>query len=278
LRERIPVYWSHCGSYRMRNPDIVKTPPVRTYDDMTRLGAEVKARGFHALKTNTALEIDGKLEAYRPGFVVGRGFPERNWDDFIATSAAKTVEAFRAGCGSDIGIMLDTNFHFRTEGFRRIADAVGPAKLTWLELDMHDPQSIALIRRGAPCPIASGETLLERRDFRPYFEHYAFDTAIVDVIWNGFAESLKIAALADLYEVNVAPHNFYGHLASAISAHFCAAVPNFRIMEIDIDGVPWRDEIVDKPPLFENGDYVLPKGPGWGVEVDEAGLRAHPVR
>ena len=278
LRERIPVYWSHCGSYRMRNPDIVKTPPVRTYDDMTRLGAEVKARGFHALKTNTALEIDGKLEAYRPGFVVGRGFPERNWDDFIATSAAKTVEAFRAGCGPDIGIMLDTNFHFRTEGFRRIAEAVGPAKLTWLELDMHDPQSIALIRRDAPCPIASGETLLERRDFRPYFEHYAFDTAIVDVIWNGFAESLKIAAMADVYEVNVAPHNFYGHLASAISAHFCAAVPNFRIMEIDIDGAWWRDELVDKPPVLEDGDYIVPKGPGWGVEVNEAGLKKHPVR
>ena len=80
----------------------------------------------------------------------------------------------------------------------------------------------------------------------PIFEAYAFDTAIVDVIWNGFYESLKIAAMADVYEVNVAPHNFYGHLASAISAHFCAAVPNFRIMEIDIDGVPWRDEIVDR--------------------------------
>jgi L-alanine-DL-glutamate epimerase-like enolase superfamily enzyme len=278
LRERIPVYWSHCGSYRLRNPDIVKTPAVRTYDDMTRLGAEVRAKGYHALKTNIALEVDGKLIAYRPGFVVGRGFPERNWDDFIAQSAARTVEAFRAGCGPDVGIMLDTNFHFRTEGFRRIAEAVGPAKLTWLELDMHDPQSIALIRRDAPCPIASGETLLERRDFRPYFEQYAFDTAIVDVVWNGFAESLKIAALADLYEVNVAPHNFYGHLASAISAHFCAAVPNFRIMEIDIDGVPWRDDIVSTSPVFENGDYILPKGPGWGVEVDEAGLKAHPVK
>ena len=135
---------------------------------------------------------------------------------------------------------------FPTEGFRRIAEAVGPAKLTWLELDTHDPKSIALIRRDAPCPIASGETLLERRDFRPYFEAYAFDTAIVDVIWNGFTKSLKIAAMADVYEVNVAPHNFYGHLASAISAHFCAAVPNFRIMEIDIDGVPWRDEIVER--------------------------------
>jgi galactonate dehydratase len=278
LRDRIPVYWSHCGSYRMRNPDIVGTPPVRTYNDMTKLGAEVKARGFTALKTNIALEIDGKLTAYRPGFVVGRGFPERNWDAFIARSAARTVEAFRAGCGPDVGIMLDLNFHFRTEGFRRMAEAIGPARLTWLELDVHDPKSIALLRRDAPCPIASGETLLERRDFRPYFENYAFDTAIVDVIWNGFMESLKIAAMADVYEVNVAPHNFYGHLASVISAHFCAAVPNFRIMETDIDSVPWRDEIVSAPPIIENGDLILPKGPGWGIEVDEAGLRAHPPK
>jgi len=278
LRDRIPVYWSHCGSYRMRNPDLCGTPAVRSYDDMARTGEEVRKKGFTACKTNIAMEVDGRLRAYRPGFVVGKGFPERNWDAFIARSAAKTVEAFRAGAGPDVGIMLDTNFHFRTEGFKRIADAVGPTGLTWLELDIHDPKSIAMIRRDAPCPIASGETLLERRDFRPYLEAYAFDTAIVDVIWNGFAESLKIASMADVYEVNVAPHNFYGHLASAISAHFCAAVPNFRIMEIDIDGVPWRDEIVDNPPVFENGDYILPKGSGWGVEPNEEAMRRHPPK
>ena len=278
LRDRIPVYWSHCGSYRMRNPDICGTPPVKSYEDMTKVGEEVRAKGFTACKTNIAIEVDGKLRAYRPGFVVGKGFPERNWDAFIARSAAKTVEAFRKGCGPDVGVMLDTNFHFRTEGFLQIAEAVGPAKLTWLELDVHDPRSIALIRRDSPCPIASGETLLERRDFRPYFENYAFDTAIVDVIWNGFYESLKIASLADVYEVNVAPHNFYGHLASAISAHFCAAVPNFRIMEIDIDGVPWRDDIVDHPPVFEKGDYVLSNRPGWGVEPNEAAIKARPPK
>jgi len=216
IRDRIPVYWSHCGSYRMRNSVLVGEPAVTTYDDFTRVGAEVKAKGFRCLKTNIAIELDGKITAYRPGFVVGRGFPERNWDDFIARSAARTVEAFRKGCGPDVGIMLDTNFHFRTEGFRRIAEAVGPTRLTWLELDAHDPKSIALIRRDSPVPIASGETLLERRDFRPYFEAYAFDTAIVEVVWNGFYESLKIAAMADVYEVNVAPHNFYGHLASAM--------------------------------------------------------------
>jgi len=55
-------------------------------------------------------------------------------------------------------------------------------------------------------------------------------------------------------------------------------VPNFRIMEIDIDCVPWRDEIVDNSPVFENGDYILPKGPGWGVEPNEAALLKHPPK
>jgi galactonate dehydratase len=104
------------------------------------------------------------------------------------------------------------------------------------------------------------------------------DVAIIDVIWNGYMESLKIAAMADVYEVNVAPHNFYGHLSSVISAHFCAAVPNFRIMETDIDSVPWRDELVDRPPTIENGEFVLPSGPGWGVEVNEAAVRARPPK
>lgn len=277
VRERIPVYWSHCGSYRLRNPDLVGAPAIRHYEDLTKLGEEVRARGFKALKTNIALETDGTLAAYRPGFVVGRGFPERNWDRRIARAAADTVQAFRAGTGPDVGIMLDLNFHFRAEGFRRVGEALADAALTWLELDIHDPLSLKLLRRDFPCPLASGETLLERRDFRPYFENYAMDVAIVDVVWNGFAESLKIAAMADVYDVNVAPHNFYGHLASAISAQFCAAVTNFRIMEIDIDSVRWRDDFVKSPPVIEGGDYLVPAGPGWGVEVNEEGLRAHAV-
>ena len=83
--------------------------------------------------------------------------------------------------------MLDINFHFKTEGFRRIAEAVGADSASPGSRSTRTiRKSIALIRRDAPCPIASGESLLERRDFRPFFEAYAFDTAIVDVIWNGF--------------------------------------------------------------------------------------------
>jgi L-alanine-DL-glutamate epimerase-like enolase superfamily enzyme len=84
--------------------------------------------------------------------------------------------------------------------------------------------------------------------------------------------------MAEAYEVNVAPHNYYGHLCSAISAAFCAVVPNFRIMEIDIDSVAWRDELFLNPPVIENGELLLPKAPGWGIEVNEAAVRAHPPR
>ena len=49
-------------------------------------------------------------------------------------------------------------------------------------------------------------------------------------------------------------------------------------MEVDVDSVRWRDELVMTQPVFEDGDYVLPTGPGWGVEVNEAALRAHPAK
>ncbi len=276
VRRRIPVYWSHCGSYRARYAELLGVPRVHSYDDLSRLAEEVKSRRFAALKTNVMLSDGKTLSAYRPGFGYSKGFPELNWNHDIAQAAFDTVNAFRAGGGPSLGIMLDLNFNYKTEGFMRIADAVAPVKLNWLEIDTHDPTSLALIRKSAQCPIASCETLCERRDFKPFFEAYAMDVPIIDVIWNGYMESLKIAAMADVYEMNVAPHNFYGHLSSVISAHFCAAVPNLRIMETDIDAVPWRDELVDAPPLIENGEFVLPTRPGWGVEVNEAAVRAHP--
>ena len=278
VRKRIPVYWSHCGSYRARYPELLGVPRVRSYDDLSRLAEEVKGKGFAALKTNVMIHDGKTLASYRPGFGYSKGFPELNWSPDIVRAAFDTVNAFRVGGGPSLGIMLDLNFNYKTEGFMRIVDAVAPVKLNWVEIDTHDPASLALIRERAQCPIASCETLCERRDFKPFFEAYAMDVPIIDVIWNGYMESLKIAAMADVYEMNVAPHNFYGHLSSVISAHFCAAVPNLRIMETDIDAVPWRDELVDHPPVIENGEFVLPTRPGWGVEVNEAAVRAHPPK
>src|SRR6201992_1265562 len=68
VRTRIPVYWSHCGTYRVRNAAALGVPPLRTYDDVAVLGAEVKRRGFKALKTNI-MPFDGeKLVSFGQGF------------------------------------------------------------------------------------------------------------------------------------------------------------------------------------------------------------------
>jgi galactonate dehydratase len=64
--------------------------------------------------------------------------------------------------------------------------------------------------------------------------------------------------VAEAYEVNVAPYNFNGHLGSLISADMCAVVPNFKVMEIDIEEVIWKVDIVTHPSVIENGDLVLP--------------------
>ncbi len=178
-----------------------------------------------------------------------------------------------------MGIHLDINFNFKTEGFKRIAEAVAPFNLTWLEIDTHDAPALAEIKRGAHCPIASCETLHGRREFKPFFDHYATDVAIVDVIWNGLNESLKIASMADVYEINVAPHNFYGHLCSAISATFSASRAEFPR-----HGDRYRQRTVARRvlyrpyPTIENGEFVLPNGPGWGIDVNEKAVRARPPK
>jgi len=104
------------------------------------------------------------------------------------------------------------------------------------------------------------------------------DLDIIDTPWNGVWQSMKIASAAEAHEVNVAPHNFYGHLCTMMNAHFAAAVPNLRIMETDIDRLAWDDELVDHPPLFENGHLIVPERPGWGCVPNEAAIRARPPK
>ena len=127
-------------------------------------------------------------------------------------------------------------------------------------------------------PVASCECLFGRKDYRPFFENQSMDVAIIDTPWNGVAESLKIASMADAFEVNVAPHNFYGHLATMQSAAFCAVAPNVRIMEFDPDMVPWQDDLFTVRPDIRDGYLHLPTGPGWGTDVNEEAVRAHPGR
>ena len=133
-----------------------------------------------------------------------------------------------------------------------------------------------MIKDAVKTPISSCENLYGARQYRPFFEKHAMDVASIDIIWNGFIRSKQIADMAEVYEMNVTPHNYNGHLSTFISAQFCALIPNLRIMEYDVDDVPWRDELFTNLPKIKDGMMEVPKGPGWGTEVNEKVLREHP--
>jgi len=281
VRDRIRLYWSHCGTYRVSWWESMKLPAVRTLDDVVTLGKEVKARGYTGLKTNVLLLEDGDSRGPRghvPGFARGDSFPELNPERYALDAIRDQLAAFREGAGPGMDIMVDLNFNYKTEGYLQMARAMEPFNLFWVEMDTRDPKALHYIRSHTTVPIASCECLFGRKDYRPYFEQQSMDVAIIDVPWNGLAESVKIASMADTYEVNIAPHNFYSHLATMMSAHLAAVAPNLRIMEIDPDYIPWQDEFVTVKPTIKDGYLELPTGPGWGTEINEEAVRAHPPK
>ena len=280
LRKRLPLYWSHCGTTRVRHAELLgpRVPALRTLDDVAKLGKEVAARGFGCLKTNVLLFDHNNPRNYRPGFGSGHGHPALNVDPRMIGAIHDLLFSFRHGAGPNMGLMLDLNFNFRPEGFGQIARAMEDLKLVWLEMDLHEPRALAAIRHSTTTPIASLETIYGRRALRPYLDAQAVEVAIIDVQWNGMMEAMRMASLIDSHEINVAAHNYHGQLSTLMGAHFCAAVPNFRIMEICVDDVPWIDELFSHKPVIELGVYVMPERPGWGVDVIEEAVRAHPPK
>src|SRR5207244_13364120 len=138
------------------------------------------------------------------------------------------------------------------------------------------PVSLSAVRRASSSPICSRENPYTNRGFRPFFETAAMDVASVDVIWNGSHQAKKIPDLAETFEVNCAPHNYYSHPATFISAQWCAAIPNVRMLEVDVDDVPWREQLTTAVPEIRDGTLTIPSGPGWAADVNEDVLQEHP--
>ena len=275
LREEVRLYWSHCGTTRTAHYRHVRCEPLRNLSDVSALGREVVARGYTALKTNIIFPGDAPF-AYFPGFARGPGTTDQAITPRLLDHIVSIIATFREAVGPNIDINLDLNFNFKPEACRRIARALEPYNLLWLEIDMYDPQSIRDIRDSTSTPICTGENLIYMREFIPYFELRAADVFMVDVPWNGFSQAKKIGDLAETYQLNVAPHNYYSHLATFMSASLCGVLPNVRIMEADIDDVPWRDDVTTHSPEVVNGCMKIPTGPGWGTELVEEELLRHP--
>lgn len=274
IRDRAAVYWSHCTTWRISRQPWYE-PAITDKAGVVALGREVRERGFKAMKTNVYRYENGKPIGWATGWGIPFA-PELNVDRRLLAGVREHLEALAEGGGSDVEILLDLNFNARTEGYLRIIREIADMDLFWVELDTFDPQALAHIRSQSRHPIASCETLMGLQQFLPFFRAQALDVAIVDLIWNGAWQSMKIAAAAEAHEVNVAPHNFYGHMATMMNAHFAAAVPNLRVVETDIDRIALDDRLFDHSPVFEDGHLLIPDRPGWGIEPIESELIANP--
>ena len=273
-RDDVRVYWSHCGSSRARNFELIGVPPLRTMDDIAALGREVVEKGFTALKTNIVFPGD-PASVYFPGFGGRSGTTDGNVTSQLLRHIETLIGTFREAVGPDVGINLDLNFNFKPEACMRIAKVLEQFDMLWLEIDMYDHEAIRQIKDSTTTKICTGENLYYMREYLPYFECRAADVFMIDVPWNGFAPSKKIGDLADVFQLNVAPHNYYSHLATYMSASLCAVLPNVRIMEIDIDDVPWKDDLTTHVPDIIDGYMKIPTRPGWGTELNEEVIEAH---
>jgi L-alanine-DL-glutamate epimerase-like enolase superfamily enzyme len=128
VRERIRLYWSHCGTYRLSWAEAMQIPPLRTLDDVVAAGREVVANGYTALKTNVFV-LDDQPRLHAPGFARGDYFPELNAERNVLGAIRDQLAAFREGAGPDVDILVDLNFNFKTEGFLKMAHAMEPYDL-----------------------------------------------------------------------------------------------------------------------------------------------------
>ena len=204
----------------------------------------------------------------------------RTTDQVVTTPMLRQIEqligTFKDAVGPDVDINLDLNFNFKPESATRVARALEPFDLLWLEMDMYDPEAVLQVKESTSTKICTGENLFYMREYLPYFQLHAADVFMVDVPWNGFSQSKKIGDLAEVFQLNVAPHNYNSHLASLISASLCAVLPNVRIMEIEVDDVSWKDDLVTNVPQIVDGYMNVPTGLGWGTDLNEEAARAHP--
>ncbi|MDF1777378.1 MAG: mandelate racemase/muconate lactonizing enzyme family protein [Rhizobiaceae bacterium] len=274
VRDKIRVYWSHCVSYRTRTEHF--TPGIVDVNGVRQIAREVGEKGFTALKTNIFHYDDAdRIEGWSPGFSRPHE-PSRNVERKTRKDLRKHLQIMREEAGPDMDILLDLNFNGKTDGFLSMLREIEDLDIFWVELDTLDPKALAYIRQHSRHPISSCETLIGLQQFLPFFREQAIDVAIIDTPWNGVWQSLKIAAAAEAHEINVASHNFYGHLCTMMNAHFSAVVPNMRIMETDIDRIAWDSEIFTHLPEYKDGYLIVSDRPGWGTEPIEAALAKYP--
>lgn len=231
-------------------------------DDIGEAAAARRAQGFSAIKMNATPELDWL------------GTPKL-LDDVVAR-----VEAAQAQ-GMDVGL----DFHGRVHRpmAKQLAKKLEPLGLLFIEepLLSENPEGLAQIAQLVSTPIALGERLYSRWDFKPFFEAGAVDIIQPDLSHaGGLSECRRIAAMAEAYDVAVAPHCPLGPLALAACLQLAANAPNVAIQEMSLGihyntgGHDLLNYVTNREVLTPADGYLpIPEGPGLGVEIDEAAVR-----
>jgi L-alanine-DL-glutamate epimerase-like enolase superfamily enzyme len=266
-RDRLPLYWSHFASYRAIDPEALGVEPVRTIEGWLSLVDDVERAGFRALKTN--LLIEGSPAGLPPTL-------DGAIDQWRIDEAVRFVGALRERCGPRMGILFDVGPEYRHGGIVRLARALEPFDLYWLEAEGFDPDALLTARRRTRTRLCHGEALIRRQQFLPFFERHVTDVVMVETLANGLTETRKICELAAHYDVMFSPHNYMSPLATLINAHLCAAMPNFEILEIDMDDVPWKWDLIDQKLDIVDGVLTVPDRPGLGANINEDIAALHP--
>jgi len=194
--------------------------------------------------------------------------------------AAAAMAAIRGAVGPDVQIMVD--LHGRTTAAMAIRYGQALAEHDpWFFEEPVPPEDVdghlAVARALPGIPIATGERLIGRWAFRPFFERGAIAVAQPDVCHTGgISEVRRIAAMAEAHGISVAPHNPLGPIATVANLHLAVATPNHLIQEVMRSDVPWRDEVVRGVPPIIDAHMSPPEAPGLGIEIDEVAAAAHP--
>jgi galactonate dehydratase len=240
------------------------------------------ANGWFGGATSAEELAELATETVAQGFTCLKFYPFRGEQVITPNRIERGVEQVRAvreavGPGVEIGI--DIRGGLNIWGARRVAQKLEPLDIAWLEepILFDNVDAMAALAQSMRVPVATGEQLYTRWEFRALLEKNAVSIVQPDICHaGGLSELKKIAAAAETYYVTVAPHNSNGPISTVASLHLDASIPNCFMQEVFVDFVPRYNKVLTNPLQIEDGFCLLPEGAGWGTDLREDVVRAHP--
>jgi galactonate dehydratase len=195
--------------------------------------------------------------------------------------SVQLMGAVREAVGDDVDVMID--LHGRTTPAMAIQYGHALAQFRpWFFEEPCQPENVDAmveVARALPIPIATGERLVTRWQFRELLEKRACSIIQPDVCHcGGVTEIKKIASMAETYFISMAPHNPLGPLATMVNIQVGFSTPNFLIQEVMRSDVPWRYDVVDDALDIRSGYIYPPTRPGIGIEINEQEAAKHPYQ